>query len=35
MSFFSLKVACGVCENKVGLNRYKVKNQMLGFVQIA
>ncbi len=25
MSFFSLKVACGVCENKVGLNRYKVK----------
>lgn len=25
MGFFSLKVVCGVCENKVGLNRYKVK----------
>ncbi len=25
MVFFSLKVVCGVCDNKVGLNRYKVK----------
>ncbi|MEK4578926.1 MULTISPECIES: PH domain-containing protein [Bacillus] len=25
MGFFSLKVVCGVCDNKVGLNRYKVK----------
>jgi hypothetical protein len=25
MGFFALKVVCGVCENEVGLNRYKVK----------
>jgi hypothetical protein len=25
MGFFDLKVVCGVCENAVGLNRFKVK----------
>ncbi|SFE91957.1 protein of unknown function [Bacillus sp. OV194] len=25
MGFFSLKAVCGVCENEVGLNRYKIK----------